>query len=158
MLKVRPAGPDDIDVIVAMIHELADYEREAESCTVTSEQLRRSLFGEAPAVFAHVAEQDDVVVGMAVWFVTYSTWEGDHGIWLEDFYVREEARGSGAGTALMAELARICRDRGYPRIDWAVLDWNEPSIGYYRSLGAEHLSDWLPYRLTGTALAELGTA
>ena len=158
MLNIRPARPDDVDILVAMVHELADYEREPESCTVTSEQLHAAMFGEAPAVFGHVAELDGDVVGMAVWFLTFSTWEGAHGIWLEDFYVREAARGSGAGVALMRELARICRERGYARMDWSVLDWNEPSIGFYRALGAEHLHEWHAYRLTGAALAELGEA
>ena len=156
MLKIRPATPGDVDVLVAMVHELAEYERDSESCVVSSEQLRTALFGEEPAVFAHVAEVDGEVVGMAVWFLTFSTWEGAHGIWLEDFYVREAARGTGAGKALMQELARICRHRGYARIDWSVLDWNEPSIGFYRALGAEHMHEWHPYRLTGEALAELG--
>jgi GNAT superfamily N-acetyltransferase len=139
-----------------MVHELADYERAADSCSVTPADLETALFGEAPAVFGHVAEMDGDVVGMAVWFLTFSTWEGGHGIWLEDFFVRESARGSGAGTALMRELAAICRDRGYARLDWAVLDWNEPSIGFYRSLGAQHMHEWHTYRLTGTALAALG--
>ena len=156
MLKIRPARPDDVDVLVAMVHELAEYERDAESCVVSSEQLHAALFGDAPAVFGHVAELDGDVVGMAVWFLTFSTWEGARGIWLEDFYVRESARGSGAGMALMRELAQICRESGYARMDWSVLDWNEPSIGFYRALGAQHLHEWHAYRLTGTALAALG--
>ena len=156
MLKIRPAEPADVDVIVEMVHELAEYERAPESCVASSEQLHAALFGDEPAVFAHVAELDGDVVGMAVWFLTFSTWEGVHGIWLEDFYVREEARGSGAGTALIEELARICSDRGYARMDWSVLEWNEPSIGFYRALGAEHLDEWHAYRLSGAALAALG--
>ena len=139
-----------------MVHELATYERAPESCVVTSEQLHAALFGEAPAVFAHVAELNGDVVGMAVWFLTFSTWEGAHGIWLEDFFVREAARGDGAGKALMRELARICRARGYARMDWSVLDWNEPSIGFYRALRAEHMDEWHAYRLSGAALANLG--
>jgi GNAT superfamily N-acetyltransferase len=156
VLKTRPARPDDVELLAAMVHELAEYERTPESCVVTPEQLNAALFGEAPAVFGHVAEVDGEVVGMAVWFLTFSTWEGVHGIWLEDFFVREGVRGSGAGTALIRELARICRDRGYARMDWAVLDWNTPSIAFYRALGAEHLHEWHTYRLTGTALAALG--
>ena len=139
-----------------MMHELAEYERAPESCVVTPGDLDKALFGEAPAVFGHVAELHGDVVGLAIWFLTFSTWEGVHGIWLEDFYVRESARGSGAGTALMRELARICRDRRYARLDWSVLDWNEPSIGFYRSLGAQHMHEWHAYRLTGPALAALG--
>jgi GNAT superfamily N-acetyltransferase len=156
VLKIRPARPDDVDAIVAMVHELADYERAPESCVVSSEHLRTALFGEAPAVFGHVAELDGDVVGMAVWFLTFSTWEGVHGIWVEDLFVRESARGSGAGTALLNELGKICRDRGYARMEWVVLDWNEPSIGFYRALGAEHMHEWHTYRLTGAALAALG--
>ena len=98
---------------------------------------------------------DDEVVGLALWFLTFSTWEGGHGIWLEDFFVRESARGSGAGTALMRELARICRDRGYARLDWAVLDWNEPSIQFYKKLGAVPMDEWTVMRVDGAALAEL---
>ena len=139
-----------------MVHELADYERASESCVVSSEHLQTALFGEAPAVFAHVAELDGYVVGMAVWFLTFSTWEGVHGIWVEDLFVREVVRGSGAGSALLNELAKTCRDRGYARMEWVVLDWNEPSIGFYRALGAEHLHDWHTYRLTGAALATMG--
>jgi GNAT superfamily N-acetyltransferase len=139
-----------------MVHELAEYERSPESCLVTSDQLHAALFAEAAAVFGHVAELDGDVVGMALWFLTFSSWEGVHGIWLEDFYVRESKRGTGAGTALMRELARICRERGYARMDWSVLDWNEPSIGFYRGLGAEHMHEWHAYRLTGAALASLG--
>jgi GNAT superfamily N-acetyltransferase len=156
VLKIRPARPDDVDVVVAMVHELAEYEREPESCVVSSEQMHAALFGDDPAVFGHVAEADGHVIGMAVWFLTFSTWEGIHGIWLEDFYVREAARGTGAGVALMRELARICGERGYARMDWSVLDWNEPSIGFYRAVGAEHLQQWHAYRLTGSALAALG--
>jgi GNAT superfamily N-acetyltransferase len=155
VLKIRPAAPGDVDVLVEMVHELADYERDSESCIVSSEQLQAALFGEAPAVFAHVAELDGVVVGMAVWFLTFSTWEGAHGIWLEDFYVREAARGTGAGKALMQELATICRDRGYARMDWSVLEWNEPSLGFYRALGAQHMEEWHAYRLSGASLATL---
>lgn len=139
-----------------MVHELADYERAPESCVVTPGQLQTALFGDQPAVFGHVAEVDGAVVGMAIWFLTFSTWEGVHGIWLEDFYVREVSRGSGAGKALIQELARICRRRGYARMDWSVLAWNEPSLGFYRALGAEHLDEWQAYRLSGTALAALG--
>ena len=156
MLKIRPARPDDVDVLAEMVHELAEYERLSEACVVTAELLRMALFNEAPDVFGHVAEVDGEVVGMAVWFVAFSTWEGVHGIWLEDFFVRESARGSGAGKALIRELARICRERGYARMDWAVLDWNEPSIGFYRALGAKHMQEWHTYRLTGAALAALG--
>ena len=156
MLTIRPARPDDLDVLAVMVHELAEYEHSAESCFVTSEHLHAALFGTEPAVFAHVAELEGDVIGMALWFLTFSTWEGVHGIWVEDLFVRESARGTGAGTALLEELAQICRDRGYARMEWVVLDWNEPSIGFYRALGAEHMDEWQVYRLTGPALAALG--
>ncbi|MHA6792953.1 N-acetyltransferase family protein [Pseudonocardia bannensis] len=139
-----------------MVHELADYEREPESCLLTTAQLHAALFGPAPALFGHVAEVDGVVVGCALWFLNFSTWQGVHGIYLEDLYVRPEHRGHGLGRALLAELAGICADRGYARLEWSVLDWNAPSIGFYRSIGAVGMDEWTTFRLTGAPLAELG--
>ena len=118
-------------------------------------RLRGALFAAQPAVFAHVADVDGVVVGFALWFVNFSTWLGRHGIYLEDLYVTPALRGRGLGKALLAELAAICVRRGYGRLEWWVLDWNEPAIGFYRSIGAEPMSEWTVQRLAGQPLADL---
>jgi len=122
---------------------------------MTEDDLRRSLFGDQPAVFAHVAEHEGAVAGFALWFVNYSTWTGRHGIYLEDLYVSPELRGHGYGRALLTELARICVERGYGRLEWSVLDWNEPAIGFYESLGAVAMDEWTVHRMTGPALHAL---
>jgi len=152
---IRPARDGDVDVLVAMVRELAAYEREPESARMGADQLRRALFGPSPTVFVHVAELGDVVVGMALWFVTFSTWTGCHGIHLEDLYVRPDARGRGTGTALLAHLASVAAASGDGRVEWSVLDWNEPALGFYRSIGARPLDEWTVHRLDGAALAEL---
>jgi len=149
---IRPVRPGDVDAVVAMVHELAAYERAADQCDLTVEQLNQALFGEHPAVFAHVAEDDGVVVGFALWFLNFSTWDGVHGVYLEDLYVRREHRGGGHGRALLAELASVCVQRGYSRLTWWVLDWNSPAIGFYRSLGAVAMDEWTTFRLTGDSL------
>jgi GNAT superfamily N-acetyltransferase len=154
---IRTAIPDDIPAIVAMVHELADFERARDECHLTEAQLQAALFGPSPAVFAHIAEQDGAPVGLALWFLTYSTWEGVHGIYLEDLYVRPAARGSGAGKALLAELAAVCVAHGYRRLEWGVLDWN-PARGFYEHLGAGPKSEWVPYRLSGAPLAALAAS
>ncbi|WP_211261473.1 GNAT family N-acetyltransferase [Pseudonocardia acaciae] len=139
-----------------MVYELAEYERAPEQCHLTVEQLRTALFGERAALFGHVAElPGGELAGMALWFLNFSTWNGVHGLYLEDLYVRPEHRGGGHGRALLAELAAECARHGYSRLEWSVLDWNEPSINFYRALGAEHMSEWHGYRLTGPALARL---
>jgi GNAT superfamily N-acetyltransferase len=152
---IRPARPQDVPAIHRLIRELADYEKSLDQVTATQEDLHRSLFADQPAVFAHVAEQDGTVVGFALWFLNYSTWLGEHGIYLEDLYVTPAVRGSGLGRALLAELARICVQRGYTRLEWLVLDWNEPARGFYRSLGAVTMDEWTVHRLTGPALSAL---
>jgi GNAT superfamily N-acetyltransferase len=140
-----------------MVRELAEYEKAPDDAKATEEQLRDALFGAHPAVFAHVAEDEDgQVVGFALWFRNFSTWNGTHGVYLEDLYVRPAARGSGHGRALLTELSRICVERGYGRLEWSVLDWNAPSIAFYRALGAEPMDEWTVYRLDGAALAALG--
>jgi len=156
---IRPATTDDVPAIHAMVRELADYERELDAAEATEEQLRDALFGPHPAAFAHIAEDDTSgsVVGFALWFLNFSTWKGVHGVYLEDLYVRPQARGGGHGKALLTELARICVERGYGRLEWSVLDWNEPSIGFYKSLGAVPMDEWTVYRLTGEPLAVLGS-
>jgi GNAT superfamily N-acetyltransferase len=152
---IRSARPDDVAAIYQLIRELAEYERAAHEVTGTQEDLRRALFGDRPAVFAHVAEHDGRVAGFALWFVNYSTWLGRHGIYLEDLYVTPELRGRGLGRLLLAELAAICVQRGYGRLEWWVLDWNEPARGFYASLGAVPMDEWTVHRLTGPALHEL---
>jgi len=152
---LRPAQPHDVPQLLERIRDLARYEREPDAVRTSAEELRAALFGPAPALFAHVVEREAAVQGAAIWFLNYSTWTGRHGIYLEDLFVVPAARGAGYGRALLRELARICLARGYTRLDWSVLDWNEPSIGFYRSLGAEQMAGWLPYRLSGPALEAL---
>jgi GNAT superfamily N-acetyltransferase len=152
---IRVVEPADVPAVVAMVHELAEYEREPQSCHLTEAQLTAALFNDQPALFGLVAEQDGVAVGIAVYFLNFSTWRGVHGIYLEDLYVRPEARRGGHGRALLNELARIADARGYDRLDWAVLDWNTPSQEFYRSLGAFPTDEWTGWRLTGEALTTL---
>jgi GNAT superfamily N-acetyltransferase len=162
---IRPATEADVPVIYQLIRHLAEYERSLPEVTGTERQLHEALFAPRPfatqpfaaqpAIFAHVAEHEGQVVGFALWFLSFSTWQCQHGIYLEDLYVRPELRGHGYGRQLLAELAALCVERGYGRLDWAVLDWNEPSIGFYRSLGAVSVDDWMRFRLTGQPLANL---
>lgn len=152
---IRPARPEDVPAIVAMVHELADYEKAADHCHLTPDQLTAALFDPAPALFGHVAvDTDDRPLGFALWFLNFSTWAGVHGIYLEDLYVRPAARGTGAGRMLLATLAAICVGRGYQRLDWSMINWN-PAAGFYRSIGAHPMDEWVPYRLIGPALHAL---
>ncbi|MER0246607.1 GNAT family N-acetyltransferase [Streptomyces sp. HSW2009] len=167
---IRPATPADVPVVHAMIRELAEYEREPESAKATEKQLHEALFGEHPAVFGLIAEQPRRAtasdpdptgcepVGFALWFRNFSTWTGTHGVYLEDLYVRPSARGGGHGKALLAELARICVERGYERFEWTVLDWNAPSIAFYESLGAVAMDEWTVRRLSGAPLHQLAAS
>ncbi|NUW42920.1 GNAT family N-acetyltransferase [Nonomuraea rhodomycinica] len=157
---IRRATPADVPAILALIHDLAEYEKAAHEVRASEEQLRAALFAAEPAVFAHVAEEEGPdgereVVGFALWFLSFSTWRGTHGVYLEDLYVRPDRRGGGHGRALLAELARICVERGYHRLEWSVLDWNEPAIGFYRALGAVPMDEWTVYRLTDEPLRAL---
>ncbi len=154
---IRPAEPADVPRIGALIRELASYERSADEATATTADLEAALFGPDPAVFAHVAVSDGEVVGFALWFLNFSTWLGKHGIYLEDLYVTPAMRGQGIATALLAELAAICVRRGYGRLEWWVLDWNEPALGFYRSIDARPMTEWTVHRLTGPALADLAS-
>lgn len=149
---VRHAAEADVPRILDLIRELAAYERSAHQVRTTPDQLRLALFGAEPTAYALVAESSAEVVGFALWFRNFSTWEGVPGIYLEDLYVVPEQRGSGLGTALLSSLAEIAVVRGYARFEWAVLDWNSPSIGFYRSLGAVPMDEWTVYRLEGDAL------
>ncbi|GLZ38446.1 GNAT family N-acetyltransferase [Actinokineospora sp. NBRC 105648] len=154
--RVRRITESDVDAVVGLVHELADYERAPQECHLSADQLHAALFGGSPALFGHVAELDGQVVGCALWFLNFSTWRGTHGIYLEDLFVSPAARGSGLGKALLLELAEECARRGYQRLEWSVLDWNEPAIGFYRSLGAIPMDEWTVYRLTDGALKALG--
>jgi GNAT superfamily N-acetyltransferase len=153
--SIRPARHADVPRILELIRELADYEQSLDRVSATADGLRAALFADQPAVFAHVADADGDVVGFALWFVNFSTWLGRPGIYLEDLYVTPAVRGRGVGKALLAELAATCVRRGYGRLEWWVLDWNEPAMNFYRSIGAEPMSEWTVQRLSGTALAEL---
>jgi GNAT superfamily N-acetyltransferase len=156
---IRPAIPTDIPAIHRMVRELADYEQAPHQAQATEAQLRHALFSDYPAAFAHIAATDEGDSGgFALWFLNFSTWRGVHGIYLEDLYVRPQFRRRGYGKALLTELARICVERGYGRLEWAVLDWNEPSIDFYRSLGAMPQDEWTVYRLADEALAKLATS
>ncbi|WP_281937746.1 GNAT family N-acetyltransferase [Micromonospora sp. AKA38] len=152
---IRPVRPEDVPAVVAMVHELAAYERAPEQCHLTVEQLHAAIFPSAPALFGHVAvDAADAPVGFALWFLNFSTWAGVHGIYLEDLYVRPDARGTGAGRQLLATLAAICVERGYQRLDWWMINWN-PAARFYASIGATPMDEWTPYRLAGAALREL---
>ncbi len=152
---IRRAKQDDVEAITGLVYELADYEESLDHCTVKPEQIAAALFGPAPSVFAHVAESDGEIVGVALWFLNFSTWDGVNGIYLEDLYVQPAFRGAGHGKALLAALATECIEKGYTRLSWWVLDWNTPSIGFYRSLGAVAQDEWTTFRMTGAALAAL---
>ncbi|OEV30084.1 GCN5 family acetyltransferase [Streptomyces nanshensis] len=154
---IRPAAPSDVPAIHAMIRELAEYERALDRARATEQQLHDALFGEHPAVFALMAEEDTESdpIGFALWFLNFSTWTGTHGVYLEDLYVRPPARGAGHGRQLLSALAGICVERGYERFEWWVLDWNDPSIGFYRSLGAEPMEEWTVFRMSGEPLRKL---
>lgn len=161
--RIRPAVPADVKALYDLVVELAVYEREPHAVETSVDEMAATFFpaeGE-PLVHALVAEVVDAgddearVVGMAIWYVTYSTWLGRHGVWLEDLFVSPGQRGSGIGKALLTELAGIVSDRGYRRLEWWVLRWNEPPIGFYDSLGANPMDEWLHYRLDGAELTAL---
>lgn len=154
-LTIRPARRGDAATVLRFVRELAEYEREPDAVAATEEMMDAALFGEKPKAEALIAEIDGVAVGFALFFHTFSTWTGRQGIWLEDLYVTPEARGSGAGKALVSHIAGICLDRDCPRFEWWVLDWNEPAIGFYRSIGAQAMDEWTTQRVTGDALVKL---
>ena len=156
-MALRPAREDDLETIIALIRGLAEYEREPDAVTLDPGELREHLFGPRPYAEVMLAETDaGELAGFALFFHSFSTWLGKPGLYLEDLFVWPEHRRQGHGRALLAELARIAVERGCGRLEWAVLDWNEPAIGFYRALGAEAMDEWTTYRLTGNALARLG--
>ena len=156
---IRAAVPDDVHEIVELVHDLAVYEKEPDAVKLTPEVLREQLFGERPAIFAHVAPAPEGsgrrIEGFALWYLSYSTWEGTHGIYLEDLFVLPEQRGRGHGKRLLSHLAKLAVERGCGRFEWSVLDWNAPSIAFYRSIGALPREGWTLQRLSGAALAAL---
>jgi GNAT superfamily N-acetyltransferase len=153
-VTVRRVRPQDVPAVVRLVGELAEYERAAHEVQLTEQHLTTALFGDSPALFGHVAEHDGEVVGMALWFLNFSTWRGTHGIYLEDLYVRREHRGAGLGKELLRSLAEMCVQRGYSRLEWWVLDWNTPAIEFYKAHGAVPMDEWTVFRLTDDALAE----
>lgn len=156
-LTIREAVPDDVPEILRLIKALATYEKEPDAVEATTDDLAAALFPRTgtPTTHCLIAEIDGRVAGFAVWFVSFSTWTGRNGIWLEDLFVEPDHRGAGAGKALLARLAAICAERGWTRLEWTVLRWNEPSIAFYRALGAVPQSEWETYRVDGEALRSL---
>ncbi len=152
---IRSAQPADVPSLIKMVRELAEYEKAPEQAIATEGDFTRDLFGESPRVHALVVEDSGEVVAYAFYFLNYSTWLGRHGIHLEDLYVRPAFRGRGFGKALLVRLAQECVEKGYGRLDWSVLDWNTPSREFYAALGAEGLTEWVPYRAQGDALVNL---
>jgi GNAT superfamily N-acetyltransferase len=156
--KIRAARLADVPIILELIRDLATYERAPNEVTATEEQLVDVLFGEKPVAEVLLAFEGKSPVGFAVFFHNFSTWLGRPGLYLEDLFVKPEARGKGYGHALLVELARIARDRGCGRMEWAVLDWNDPAIQFYRKLGAKPMEEWTVFRLTRDGIAELATS
>jgi len=155
-MKIRPAVPSEAALIRELIYELAVFEKAPESAQATVEQISGAFFADHPAVFCDLIEDEhQTVVGLAIWFLNYSTWTGTHGIYLEDLYIRPEARGKGYGKAVLAHLASICLERGYHRLQWWVLDWNEKAIDFYKGLGATLMDEWTVMRVDGEALTAL---
>ncbi len=154
-INIRPAVPADVPLIAALIRELADYEKLAQEVRFTEDMLEAYLFGMHPMAEVVIGEQDGIAQGFALFFHNFSTFEGRPGIYLEDLFVRPEARGTGLGKGLLSHLATIAVERGCARFEWSVLDWNEPAIGFYRKLGARPLDEWTGMRLDGDALKAL---
>jgi len=156
-LHIRSARSEESTVILQLIKDLAEYEKAPDQVEATESDLKATIFGKEPKVFCDVVEVDSEIAGMAIWFLNYSTWQGKHGIYLEDLFIKPEYRGRGYGKALLVHLAKLCEEKGYGRFQWWVLDWNSPAIEFYRSLGAEAMDEWTVYRVSGKALKDLGT-
>jgi diamine N-acetyltransferase len=154
-LTIRRARPDEAGLVLSLVRELAAYEKLLHEVEATEADLADALFGESPLLFCDLAEWEGEVAGFAVWFVNFSTFAGRHGLYLEDLFVRPARRGKGIGKALLVHLAKTCLANGWSRLQWAVLDWNAPSIEFYKSLGADMMDEWTICRVSGTALSAL---
>jgi diamine N-acetyltransferase len=154
-LNIRRARPDEVPQVAALIRELAEYQKLSHEVEATEAMIADALFSDNPRLFCEIAEWDGEVAGFAVWFLNCSTFAGRFGIYLEDLFVRPQYRGNGIGKALLAHLAKVCVDNGWARLQWAVLDWNEPSIAFYKSLGAVMMDEWTLCRVSGPALDAL---
>lgn len=154
-LHIRPATIEDSQQILQFVRDLALYEKAEHEAVATPEHLKNTLFREQPSVFGLICEVDGKAVGFAIYFFNYSTWQGQHGLYLEDLYVTPQARGAGAGKAMLQHLAKIAVDKDCGRFEWSVLDWNTPAIDFYDTLGAKPQSEWIRYRMTGNALQDM---
>jgi GNAT superfamily N-acetyltransferase len=154
-MKIRSANISDAPIILDLILELAHFEKAPEQVISTESEIIEHFFGDAPKVFCEMIESDNQVAGFAIWFLNYSTWQGLHGIYLEDLFIKSEYRGRGFGKALLVHLAQKCLTNGYGRFQWWVLDWNNPAVEFYKSLGAVAMEEWTVYRVSGTALRNL---
>ncbi len=156
-LSIRRAGQGDMPLVLSFIRELADYEKLLSEVVATEEELSAALLGEHPKAFCEIAEWNGKPAGFALWFYNFSTFRARHGIYLEDLFVRPEFRGHGIGKALLRTLAGRCVAEGLPRLEWWVLDWNEPALAFYRAIGAEPMSEWTVQRVSGEALERLAS-
>ncbi|MBR0869305.1 GNAT family N-acetyltransferase [Bradyrhizobium tropiciagri] len=154
-LAIRRARPDEAGLVLSLVRELAAYEKLLHEVHASEADIAEALFGANPRLYCDIAEWNGEPAGFAVWFVNFSTFAGRHGIYLEDLFVRPALRGNGIGKALLVHLAKECRAQGFARLQWAVLDWNAPSIAFYKSLGAELMDEWTLCRVSGEALAAL---
>jgi GNAT superfamily N-acetyltransferase len=155
-MKIRNAGPGDVQIILNLIRDLAIYEKEEDQAKATADQISEALFASDPTAYCELVElEDGVIAGFALWFKNYSTWTGTAGIYLEDLFISPQYRGKGYGKALLIYLAKKCVDNGWQRFQWWVLDWNEPSIAFYKSLGAVPMDEWTVFRVSGEALERL---
>ena len=155
LIRIDPATPEDVPLILEFIRELAAYEHEPESATATPEQLHAALFGDRPAAEAVIARHNGEPAALALWSQNFSTWTGRPGLWLEDLFVRPDYRRKGIAGAVMRYLARLAVERGYGRLEWSALDWNTPAIDFYKTLDSQPMDEWTIYRLTGDALTNL---
>jgi GNAT superfamily N-acetyltransferase len=155
-MKIRPAQQDEVGIVLQLIHDLALYEKAPNEVEATEKELLETIFVDNARVFCDVVEVNGEIAGMAIWFLNYSTWQGKHGIYLEDLFIKPEFRGKGYGKSLLQHLAKVCDERGYGRFQWWVLDWNSPAIEFYKSLGAVAMDEWTVYRVSGDPLKKLG--